>query len=81
MKKLIINIIKLYQVTPLHTHSMCRYIPTCSEYMIIAIDNHGVFKGILLGIKRILKCHPLGGKGIDMVPFKEEKWKKFIYLV
>ena len=76
MKKILISIIKLYQVTPLHSHTLCRYYPTCSEYTKIAIEEHGSLKGILLGIKRILRCNPLGGYGIDSVPLKEEKWKK-----
>ena len=53
--------------TPLHSHMMCRFIPTCSEYMKIAIERFGVFKGIYLGTKRILRCHPHGKSGIDMV--------------
>ena len=67
MKKLIIYIIRLYQITPLHSHSMCRFTPTCSQYMIDAINEYGVLKGIHLGIKRLLKCHPFGKYGYDPV--------------
>ncbi len=73
MKKLLIYLITLYQRTPLHSHLQCRFIPTCSEYMKVSIDRFGVFKGLKLGIKRILRCHPGGLTGIDMVPNKEEK--------
>lgn len=73
MKKVLITLIKLYQVTPLHSHSMCRYYPTCSEYTKIAINEHGCIKGTILGIKRIFRCNPFGGFGIDSVPTKEEK--------
>jgi len=68
MKKILIKMIELYQVTPLHTHSMCRFTPTCSQYTKEAIDKYGSFKGTWMGIKRILKCHPFGKKGYDPVP-------------
>ena len=68
MKKIIIKLINLYQAMPLHTHTMCRYTPTCSQYMKEAVDRYGTFKGVWLGIKRILRCNPFGGKGYDPVP-------------
>ena len=73
MKKIIVFLIKFYQVTlsPL-LGSNCRFQPTCSQYMIEAINLHGVLKGLSLGFKRISKCHPLGSKGYDPVPRKEE---------
>ncbi len=46
----------------------CRFSPTCSEYMIEAIKIHGIIKGIILGTKRILRCHPWGNSGYDPVP-------------
>lgn len=46
----------------------CRYTPTCSEYMVQALKKHGPFKGLWLGIKRILRCNPWGGSGYDPVP-------------
>ena len=51
----------------------CRYQPTCSQYMLEALKVHGLDKGVFLGIKRILSCHPWGGSGYDPVPYKEEK--------
>jgi len=75
MKKILIKLINIYQITPLHSHIQCRFIPTCSEYMKISIERFGVFKGLYLGIKRIIRCHPGGSSGIDMVPLKENKWK------
>jgi len=46
---------------------MCRFTPTCSEYTKIAIEKYGAFKGLKLGIKRILRCHPKGKYGYDPV--------------
>ncbi len=73
MKKILIFMVKAYQKTPLHTHSYCKYNPTCSSYMIISLNNYGVFKGLLLGTKRILKCNPFSKGGYDPVPIKEKK--------
>ena len=47
--------------------SACRHLPTCSEYTIEAIIKYGVFKGILKGAYRILRCNPLGSSGFDPI--------------
>lgn len=78
MKKILIKLIELYQSSPLSTHSYCRYTPTCSEYMKIAIGRFGVLKGVTIGIKRILKCNPIGGYGFDPIPNKGGKNEKEI---
>ncbi len=51
--------------------SNCRYQPTCSSYMIEALKEHGLLKGLWLGTKRIGRCHPWGGHGYDPVPKKK----------
>ncbi len=71
MKRIIILLIKFYQVTPLHTHQCCRFTPTCSNYMIDALNEYGLIKGLILGIKRIIRCHPFGKYGYDPVKKKE----------
>ena len=58
-------------LSPLLPNS-CRFTPSCSEYMLSAIDQWGVFKGGLLGLKRIAKCHPWGPHGHDPVPKKDD---------
>ncbi|MFK8011943.1 MAG: membrane protein insertion efficiency factor YidD [Marinicellaceae bacterium] len=71
MKFLLIQILKGYKyfISPL-LGNRCRFYPSCSEYMKIAIERFGVFKGIGLGIKRISRCHPGCEGGIDHVPNK-----------
>ena len=72
MRKILIKMIELYQITLLHVHSWCRYTPTCSEYMKQAIERYG-FKGFWLGIKRLLRCRPFGKYGYDPVPDIDNK--------
>ncbi|MGX7349193.1 membrane protein insertion efficiency factor YidD [Dolosicoccus paucivorans] len=69
MKRLLIGVVRLYQtlISPLLGPS-CRYRPTCSSYMIDAINRHGALKGLVMGIARILRCHPFAKGGFDPVP-------------
>lgn len=63
--------IKLYQwiISPALPKT-CRYYPTCSEYALESLKIHGPVKGLIMGTKRILSCHPWGGHGHDPVPPK-----------
>ena len=73
--KILINIIKLYKllISP-YLGNNCRFMPTCSEYFIEALNEHGFIKGTSIGMKRLLSCHPikfLGSKeGYDPVKRK-----------
>jgi putative membrane protein insertion efficiency factor len=69
----LVVLIKIYQrmISPLLPKN-CRYEPTCSAYMLQALETHGLFKGFWLGTKRILRCHPWGGSGYDPVPPRSE---------
>ena len=77
---ILIGLIKIYKmfISPFLTPS-CRYLPTCSEYYIDCLKIHGLFKGVALGTKRVLSCHPIkslgGGEGFNPV-IKEIKVKK-----
>ncbi|HEL9629493.1 TPA: membrane protein insertion efficiency factor YidD [Streptococcus suis] len=70
MTKLLIGLVRVYQkcISPLFPPS-CRYQPTCSNYMIEALQKHG-FKGFLMGLARIGRCHPFVDGGLDPVPEK-----------
>lgn len=72
----LLGIIRLYQISlspdhgilrHRHPYGYCRFRPTCSEYMYAAVERRGVFKGIFLGIRRLLRCHPWSEGGWDPV--------------
>tara|TARA_X000001036_G_scaffold162710_1_gene154361 strand:+ start:412 stop:660 length:249 start_codon:yes stop_codon:yes gene_type:complete len=79
ISKTLIYIIKIYKlfISP-YMGNNCRYLPTCSDYFIESLNKHGLLKGISMGIKRLLSCHPIkflgGGEGFD--PVKNMKVKK-----
>ncbi|WP_297981204.1 membrane protein insertion efficiency factor YidD [uncultured Capnocytophaga sp.] len=62
-------LVRFYQVaiSPLKPPT-CRFSPTCSTYAIEALRKYGLLKGGALALKRIMRCHPWGGKGYDPVP-------------
>jgi putative membrane protein insertion efficiency factor len=69
MKKAILFVLRQYKryISPLLGNN-CRFYPTCSVYAYQAIEKYGLTKGIFLGIKRLLKCHPFHAGGVDPVP-------------
>lgn len=72
LRRLVLAAIRFYQaaVSPLRP-SACRYVPTCSEYAREAVERHGPWRGGWLAVRRVLRCHPLGGRGYDPVPERE----------
>ena len=68
IKKFLLFLIKIYQSISKYTPPVCRFTPTCSEYMRQAIVKYGFIKGIWLGVKRICKCHPFHPGGYDPLP-------------
>lgn len=69
MKTVLLILIRLYRsyISPLKP-PCCRFTPTCSEYALEAIKRYGAWKGSILAIKRIAKCHPFHKGGYDPVP-------------
>ena len=69
MRSVFIGLIKVYQWTLSPFMGFhCRFNPSCSHYAIEAIRKYGALKGLLLGTKRIARCHPWGASGHDPVP-------------
>ena len=69
MKPLVLAAIWLYQrAISAFIPSSCRYLPTCSHYSMEAVERYGVVKGGWVGLKRLVRCNPWGGKGFDPVP-------------
>lgn len=69
MKKIFIWLIRGYRIfiSPLFPPT-CRFVPTCSQYAIEAIEKFGIFQGGWLALRRILRCHPFHRGGYDPVP-------------
>jgi putative membrane protein insertion efficiency factor len=77
LKKIILSLIRVYQkISPIFntlgrslglTKTDCKFIPSCSNYAIEAVNKHGAFKGTYLGFIRVLRCHPFAKGGYDPV--------------
>lgn len=75
IKKIILKFIRFYQKTEIFrgaiakqlflNESACRFTPTCSDYTYLAVNKYGAVKGLSLGIKRIIRCHPWNKGGFD----------------
>ncbi len=72
--KVAIMLVRLYQkmVSP-WLGPRCRFHPSCSNYCIEALQQHGMVRGLWLGVKRIFKCHPFHPGGYDPVPEKRDR--------
>ena len=69
MRHLVLGAIRVYQLTVSpYIPRACRHVPSCSQYMAESITKYGVWKGSIIGTRRLLRCQPLGKGGYDPVP-------------
>jgi uncharacterized protein len=69
MKRILLALLRQYKrwISPVLPVS-CRYVPTCSEYAVEAVELHGSARGSYLALRRLLRCHPFGRHGVDQFP-------------
>lgn len=67
-KAIVLSLLRGYKwlISPMLSPA-CRYVPTCSEYALEAVDRYGVLRGSAMAIRRVLRCHPFAGSGYDPV--------------
>jgi len=72
MASILLLALRVYKrvISPL-LPSACRFHPTCSEYMMQAIQTHGAARGLWMGLKRLSRCHPFHAGGLDPVPTRK----------
>lgn len=62
--------LRVYQSARAGRASPCRFYPSCSAYAVEAVERHGARRGLWLAGRRLARCHPLGGRGVDLVPLE-----------
>ena len=69
MKAVVLALLRCYRyaISPMLGRN-CRFVPSCSEYALEAVDRHGALKGGWLAARRVCRCHPFSGGGYDPVP-------------
>lgn len=69
MKTVVIILIRMYRASlGLYIGGNCRFYPSCSDYAIEAVREHGALRGLILSLKRLGRCRPYGPQGVDLVP-------------
>lgn len=66
----VLGLVRAYQAARAGSISPCRFYPSCSAYAVEAVERHGAWRGGLLAVRRVARCHPFGGHGVDLVPLE-----------
>lgn len=72
----LLGLIRAYQGLRAGHPSPCRFYPSCSVYAAEAIETHGALHGGILAARRVLRCHPFGASGVDLVPVRVEEERR-----
>ncbi len=67
-----VKMVQIYQTARQGRPSPCRYLPTCSAYAVEALQCHGLWSGGWLAVRRVARCHPWAGHGVDPVPQRRD---------
>jgi putative membrane protein insertion efficiency factor len=72
--KILIALVRVYKIflSP-HFFGSCRFVPSCADYASEALERHGAMRGSWLALKRLTRCHPIGGSGLDPVPLSTRR--------
>ncbi len=69
-RRVVLGALRAYQASRAGHVSPCRFYPSCSAYAVEAVERHGARRGVWLAVRRVARCHPLGGHGVDLVPLE-----------
>ncbi|MGH8989858.1 MAG: membrane protein insertion efficiency factor YidD [Acidimicrobiales bacterium] len=69
-QRAVLGVLRAYQVARAGHVSPCRFVPSCSAYALEAVERHGALRGLWLAMRRVARCRPLGGHGVDLVPLE-----------
>jgi uncharacterized protein len=69
----VLGLISAYQALRAGRPSPCRFVPSCSAYAYEAVERYGAVRGGWLAVRRVSRCHPFGGSGVDLVPLRVEE--------
>ncbi len=67
-QRIALGALHAYQAARAGSVSPCRFYPSCSAYAVEAVESHGAWRGLWLAARRVARCHPWGGHGVDLVP-------------
>ena len=75
-RRAVLALISTYQRLRAGRPSPCRFVPSCSVYAYEAVEHHGAVRGSWLAVRRLSRCHPFGGSGVDLVPLRVEEGRR-----